>query len=420
MVTADPRAASQDMLKIAVVVNTFPSVSETFILNQITGLLDRGHSVDIVASRVRRNVVLHPDVRRYNLLSRTHTIHTPAGLFKRSVRAAGLIIACLPRDPRLLRTLDVFHYGRPALTLRPLYTSIPFLTRYDVVHCQYGPNGEAVGALVKRLGFQQRLVTTFHRYDLRLAEEQGSTIFEELRRQGDCFLSISSHTREALLRLGFDPAKIVYHPVGIDTRLFLPSDRAASRSSRQVRIATVARLVPQKDLHTGIRAIARLVRTVPGLQVRYDIVGGGPLRDELTQLAEALGLGGVVHFHGPLPQDRVVEILGLSDIFLLPSRDEVLPVSLMEAQAMGLPAIASAVAATAEIVLDGRSGFLVPPGDPDAIAAKLQLLIEHPERRGEFGLRGRRHIVAHFDIDILNDRLVEIYRRVVAGRPLAA
>jgi len=402
-------------LKIAFVVYRFPSLSETFILNQITGLLERGHEVDIFATLPRKDEAVHPDVERYNLLQRTRNVVVPQNLFVRAVRAPALLIAHAQRHPALLRATNIARYGRKAVSLRALYTAVPFLTRYDIVHCQYGPNGETVGALLKELGLQRRIVTTFHRSDIRLGQHQGIGLFRRLLAQGDCMIAISEYNRRQLLDWGFDPAKVIYHPVGIDCRIFARVPRLPSDSNGEIKIITVARLVPQKAIHNGILAVSKLVRDQPDLRLRYEIVGGGPLHEDLKTLIGRLGLEGVVHLHGPLRQDGVFEILRRGHIFLLPSLDEITPVALMEAQAMGLPAIATTVGSTSEVVLDERSGFLVPPGDVEALVAKLRLLVEQPQLRVAFGQYGSRHTLARFDVNVLNDRLVQIYRRVLGG-----
>jgi colanic acid/amylovoran biosynthesis glycosyltransferase len=228
-------------------------------------------------------------------------------------------------------------------------------------------------------------------------------------------IAISEPNRRQLLEWGFDPAKVVYLPVGIDCRVFTGVPRPSYDSSREISIITVARLVPQKAIHNGILAVSKLLRNQPDLRLRYEIVGGGPLHEDLQALIKHLGLEGVVHLHGPLRQDAVFEILRRGHIFLLPSIDEVTPVALMEAQAMGLPAIATTVGSTNEIVLDGRSGFLVPPEDVEALAVKLRLLVEQPHLRAALGEFGGHYVRAHFDINVLNDRLVEIYRHVLGG-----
>jgi len=402
-------------LTIAFVVDHFPALSETFILNQITGLLDRGHSVDIFARYPRSENIVHTDVERYGLLRRTRRIATPQSPFVRALKAAGMLAVHAPRRRALLRAVNVARYGHAAIGLHLLYTVVPFLNRYDIVHCQYGHVGEAIGAVLKELGLQRKLVTTFHRFDIRLAQTNGIGIFRRLLAQGDCFIAISEYNRQQLLAWGFDPAKIVYHPVGIDRRIFARVPQPADDSGHDIGIITVARLVPEKAIHNGILAVSKLLRGRPDLRLRYEIVGGGPLYGELTELIGHLGLESIVRLHGPLRQDAVFEILRRGHIFLLPSNDEITPVALMEAQAMGLPAIATTVGSTSEVVLDERSGFLVPPGDVDALAAKLRLLVEQPQLRAALGQYGSRHALARFDVNVLNDRLVRIYQRVLNG-----
>lgn len=390
-------------------------MSETFILNQITGLIDRGHTVDIFARYRWNEDVVHPDVERYGLLERTRHFTLPRNPLARAAMGAGMLIANVPGRPALLRAMNVVRYGRSAISLQLLHAAVLFQRRYDIVHCQYGTNGEVIGSALKELGLQQRLVTTFHGTDIRLAQRQGIGVYRRLLTQGDCFIAISDYSRRQLLAWGADPHKVVEHPVGIDCRLFARAPQASNDAVHDIGIVTVARLVPEKAIHNGILAVSKLLRDRPDLRLRYDIVGEGPLRAELTGLIRRLGLDGVVRMRGPLQQDSVIEILRRSDIFLLPSIAEVLPVVLMEAQATGLPVIATRVGAVDEIVLDERSGFLVPPGDVDAVAEKLQLLVAAPHLRGEFGENGRRHVMERFDVNVLNDRLVQIYRRVLAG-----
>jgi colanic acid/amylovoran biosynthesis glycosyltransferase len=414
-VAGSPPREENRPLRVAVVVHNFPSLSETFILSQVTGLLERGHEVDIFETNPRMDKSAHPDVARFGLLQRTRNVVVPHNLLARAVKAIGLLVAHAPRHPLLLRTMNVARYGRAAISLRVLHTAAPFLTPYDIVHCQYGTNGEAVGALLKELGLQHRLVTTFHRFDIRLAERPGAKPFRRLLAQGDCFIAISGSNRRLLLAMGVDPAKVVSLPVGIDCRVFRNTAQPSIVIGRDIRVVTVARLAPQKGLHHGILAISRLMRNNPDLRLRYEIVGGGPLHEDLTALIGHLGLGGVVRLHGPLKQDAVIDVLRRSHVFLLPSIDEVTPVSLMEALAVGLPVIATAVGSNEEIVAEGRSGFLVPMGDVEALAAKLQLLIDQPQLRAALGEFGGHYVLAHRDVNVLNDRLVEIYRHVLGG-----
>jgi colanic acid/amylovoran biosynthesis glycosyltransferase len=141
----------------------------------------------------------------------------------------------------------------------------------------------------------------------------------------------------------------------------------------------------------------------------------------LQQLVHHLMLEDVVELSGAYDQEQVIEALGQSDIFILPSLAEALPVVLMESQAMGLPAVATQVGSTDQIVLDGASGFLVEPGNVDALAGKLKYLLEHADQWAEMGWRGRQHVAEKFDINGLNDQLVAIYQRLLGmGRATPA
>ena len=104
-----------------------------------------------------------------------------------------------------------------------------------------------------------------------------------------------------------------------------------------------------------------------------------------------------------------------SDIFLLPSIEEALPVVLMEAQAIGLPVIATDVGSTSQIVIDGNTGFIVPKKEPAALEDRLLYLMDHPELWDEMGRNGRNVVESRYDINVLNRKLVDIYQEVLSN-----
>ena len=405
-------------VKIAFLVTHFPSLSETFILNQVTGLLDRGHEVHVYAQRPGEMSVTHPDVTRYRLLERTrYAPERPGNTLHRAVRALPLILEIGARAPGiLLRSLNVLRQGRQATSLKLLFSAAPFLrqaTRYDILHCHFGPNGNLAVRLRDIGAASGKIVTTFHGEDIRRALGKGETVYAPLRRGGDCLLSISQYNRRHLQAFGFDPLKIKHHPVGIALDRFVFRDAAEAgllRPDGPVRILTVARLVEEKGLQYGLRAVSALLKARPGLEVDYRIAGDGPRRGALNHLTQELGLCKSVTFLGAQDQAQVAQLMRESHLFLLPSVAEALPVVLMEAQAVGLPVVCTDVGSVGELVADGRSGFVVPPRDPEALAARLAHLVGHPESWPQMGRAGRTHVEAHYDIEQLNDRLVEIYR----------
>jgi len=210
-------------MKVAHIVPAFPVLSETFVLNQITGQLDRGHEVDIFANRINHKNTVHPDIIKYNLLQRTYCFSIPTNKTLRLLRGVFLAATNFHKNPRAIsRALNIAQHGKKALSLQILYTIIPFLEKnYDVIHCHFGPSGNRA-VILKELDLQSTIVTTFYGYDIRLAMEDRGSIYHRLFEVGDSFFSIANYTFKNLLDFGLDKNKILCHPVGIDLKKFSP------------------------------------------------------------------------------------------------------------------------------------------------------------------------------------------------------
>lgn len=405
-------------MRIAVLVFHFPSLSQTFVLNQIAGLIERGHEVDVYAREPDPGSTVHPDVEKYQLIERTTYIDIPKKRAARWKPALRIIARRLFTHPRMvLGALNSRRFGAAARSLVLLFVADAFMGRdYDVLYCQFGENGN-YGAMLKSLGFRFKLVTQFHGYDIRMGLEKGGQIYRDLFRTVDAVLSISDYNRKNLLNFGLESEKIIHHPVGIDLRKFEDRWKGWSGSvPSRVKILTVARLQKEKALHLGIEAIAHVIQANPGLEIEYNIIGGGPLETELRKLVEDLKLDGVVRFLGGKKQTEVIAALQENHIFLLPSVAEALPVVIMEALAAGLPVLATKVGSVHELVIDGRNGFVVPPNDVNALVEKLGLMVSSPGQWREWGRMGREHIRANYDVNLLNDRLVELFERLAGTR----
>jgi colanic acid/amylovoran biosynthesis glycosyltransferase len=397
----------------------FPVLSETFILNQITGLLDLGHELDIYAYHKRIAPKEHDKVKAYDLLSRTYTPEVSAIRSWPRLKAIWLIGANFHKNPAaILKSLNALRYSRDALRLRLLPVCLKHFKRnsYDIIHCHYGSNGN-LGVLLKELGgIKAKVVTMFHGYDIRLALVYGGSIYAHLQDRGDCFLSISKYSRMQLEKFGFDSHKVVDQPVGIDLNRFpfrWDRENIPLNHGERIKILTVARLVKEKGIEYGIKSIHKLVKSNSNIKVRYIIIGEGILKEQLKELVARLNLVEVVEFLGEMNHADISKQMRGAHIFLLPSVAEVLPVTLMEAQAVGLPVVATDVGGISEIVADGKSGFLVPAHNKSALTTKLEYLISHPEIWLEMGKCGRRIVEERYDIKKLNQRLVNIYNALI-------
>lgn len=406
-------------MRIAFIVDTFPGLSETFILNQITGLLGLGHEVDVYAYYRRNTLKIHEEVKMYDLLNRTYYPEAPAIKSWPKFKAILLIIINFHKNPlAILKSLYVFKYSKDALRLKLLPVCLRHFKKnsYDIIHCHYGPNGN-LGVLLKELGaIKGKVVTTFHGYDIRRGLKYGAGTYAHLRDRGDCFLSISKYNRVQLEKFGFDSSKIIDHEVGIDLDRFpfrWDKENTPPNHREHIKILTVARLIREKGLEYGIRSIHELLTNNPNLNVQYSIIGEGILREQLKELVAELNLVDVVRFLGEADQAEISKQMQEAHIFLLPSIGEALPVVLMEAQATGLPVVATDVGSVAEIVADGKSGFLVSAQDVIGLANKLEYLIKHPEIWPEMGRCGRKIVEERYDIKKLNQRLVKIYNALL-------
>ncbi len=404
-------------MNIAFIIEEFPALSETFILNQITGLLDLGHKVNIFAITNPGDKKIHQDVKKYDLMDKTHYLpQIPKNIIIRFLKALLLIIKNLHRNPGLItNALNFLKNGKGSLSFRNLYFVIPFLDEdYDIIQCHFGPNGN-IGARLKQIGIKGKLVTMFHGYDIRLGLREGKDIYSQLFELGDTFLSISDYNRRNLILLGADPEKIIFHPVGIDTDKYpFKWNSAQAEYSKDITIITVARLCEGKGLQYGIRAIRKLLDQKPGLHLKYNIIGVGPLENQLNSLVRELDLNTVVHFLGPMEEEEVRRNLQLAHIFLLPSIAEALPVVLMEALSTGLPVVATTVGSISQLIMNEKTGFLVPPKDIDALSDRLIYLIENPELWPQMGQRGCELIKKNYDIKILNKQLTQIYSQLLS------
>ena len=403
-------------MRIAFITDAFPAVSETFILNQVTGLLDLGHDVSVFTGSGH---VYGGDAgggKSYGLADRTFCHNEkPRGVFPRVSGAFPIIFRRVFTSPMVvLRSLNFFRYGMDALSLGLLYKADLFLEkgRFDVIYCQFGTNGN-IGAILKELGIRGKLVTMFHGYDVRRGVAEGGGIYKKLFRLGDLFLSISDYNYKHLVGFGADPARIRYHPVGIDPDEF-PFKERAPRGT--LNILTVARLVREKALDNAIKALHILVKEYGMDNIKYLIAGGGPEEDHLKELAAELGVSDKMKFAGPLGRAEVIRLYAEAHLYVLSSAQEALPVTLMEAQASGLPVVSTDVGSVNEIVADGRTGFLVRPGDERALAGKIRELMDQPGAWPGMGKAGRGVIEEKYDIRKLNRELVGIFEGLTRGR----
>jgi colanic acid/amylovoran biosynthesis glycosyltransferase len=411
-------------MRAAILVRRFPKLSETFILGQITGLVDAGIDVDIFALKPGEDDAVHPQVQKYELMRRTHYLQPPRSPVARVAgairRVAGHRVQWWQRAAMLRSVRSPLH-GGTASAFSLLYAGASFFATgpHDVVHCQFGNLGLMALRLRQMGALPGRIVVSFRGADLTV--EGAFEHYAELFRVADLFLPVCGAFADRLVAMGCNPDRIRVHRSGTDLNAFPFAGRGRG-PNEPTHFITVARLVEKKGVEYGIRAVARLA--AGGRRVRYTIVGDGELRRSLEQLAASLGAADVVRFTGPLDRDGVAATLRDAHVLVAPSvtgadgDQEGIPNVLKEAMASGMPVASTLHSGIPELVDDGVSGFLVPERNPEALAERLALLADSPDRWPAMGRAGRARVEAEYDRERLNGQLVDMYRAVVAARPI--
>ena len=223
------------------------------------------------------------------------------------------------------------------------------------------------------------------RLDEKVARAATSIFISHFARSQAMLFSDPTHwARMRIVHCGIDPARLPPRGPARDRPGGAPGPH----------VLFVGRLAGVKGAPLLLEAAARLAPRHPGLRVT--LVGDGPERPALERRAAALGLAAAVRFTGFLGEDGVAARLAEADMLVLPSFAEGVPVVLMEAMASALPVVASRIMGIPELVEDGRSGILVPPGDVDALEGALCRLADDPERAGAMGRAGRARVETEF------------------------
>jgi glycosyltransferase involved in cell wall biosynthesis len=331
----------------------------------------------------------------------------------------------LPRGTVNTHVPELHRELRPADDVRAVWKLERLMRarRPQIVHTHMAKAG-ALGRLAARRTGVPVVIHTFHGHVLEgyfsgwksrafLATERG------LARMSDALVAVSPAVREELLALGIGrPGQWRVIPVGLDLHDLLTRevDRAQARGALGLPetgpvVGIVGRLVAIKDHVTFLDAAARVARERP--DVTFVVAGGGELRSELEVRARHL-LGDRCRFLGWVMD--LPTLYAALDVVVLTSRNEGTPVALIEAGAAGKPAVATRVGGVADVVQDGKTGLLVQPGDPRAVAAGISALLDDPGRARALGEAAKREASSRFTIERLADDLAGLYGELLARK----
>lgn len=346
-------------------------------------LAERGHSVILVATERMGSDVHVPLFSQVSLLS------------------------CPLYDPGLPPTKRWFS------TLRAWYAFRNIVRQQapDIVHLHWLLNSSAILAFT---GLRNLVITVWGsdmvHYGPR-AEPNRSVFYKRHALGQAAAITASSHFLAQECERYLDtPHKVCVVPFGVDTRLFSP--RRNRPRSEGIVIGFVKHLEPQYGVDDLIAAFEQVVVRYPN--ARLILAGKGALEQSLRERVYSKGLTNSVDFAGEMPHHMVPDLLSRCDIFVMPSLREALGVSAIEALSMEIPVVATWVGGIPEVVRDSVTGFLVPPGSPDALAEAILRLAEDENLRQRMGREGRRDMIERYEWRECVDRMVAVYRDVTA------
>lgn len=320
----------------------------------------------------------------------------------------------------------------------------PRVLPYDVVHANFFMSGQVGLRLKQRFGTP--LVTTFHALGLVRREHQKEAdrfpaeriqIERELVQRSDCIVAACPQDEDDLQRLyGAAPSRLTQVPCGVDVTALYPGDRAGARERLGLQaddfiVLQLGRLVPRKGIANVVRAMA-LLPPAAGRTARLVVVGGDadtpdevatPEIARLRGIALEAGVAERVSFTGRRGRDELRDWFVACDVFVTTPWYEPFGITPLEAMACARPVVGSAVGGIGYTVQHGRTGFLVPPEDPGALAHRLQLLQHQPALAAAMGQAGMQRVRSHFTWQQVAAQLARVYegvRRPAAPRAAAA
>lgn len=404
---------------IAYLTGEYPRATDTFIQREVAAL--RGHGIEVITCSIRRTGAEHlvgPEqrteaqntfhviaaaARPLNFL-RSHltaALRSPAGYF----RALGLALKTGAGGARA-QVYQLIYFAEAVVLA-------DFLKRRGVTHLHnhIATASCTVAMLVQEIS---GIPFSFTIHGPGIFFEPTIWRIDEKIARAKFVVCISDFCRSQAMIFS-DPdqwSKLHIVHCGVEPHRYSAADDGSSKP-HDARLLFVGRLAGVKGLAVLFAAVEQLLPSFAQLHVT--LIGDGPERAAMEREAQARGLGNVVEFVGYKSQAEVAAALGQSDMLVLPSFAEGVPVVLMEAMASGIPVITTRIAGIPELVEDGVAGLLVPPGDETALIQAIARLSGDRPLRVKMGQAGRKKVVADFNLEKEAEWLAELFKTYAGG-----
>lgn len=405
--------------KIIHLVGHFPSVSETFIANQIIVSIQEGFSVTILADKLLsiKKSSQTEIFEEYELHKKTkvYSSNIPKNKLFKLLKAIFLLLIHIRHFRVFVRSLNQKKFKGKAKSLKLWYQAAFFLDYYktDLFHAHFGVNGVLLADLKEIGAIKGRILVSFYGYDTFSTKQNRRKIenyYKRLFFQAYKIHTNSNYLFQNLKLLNVPENKLIINHVGVDQQIFKYKERVPTENFNFI---TVGRLIELKGHIYGLQLIKKLKEK--GYKVHYNIIGDGEEMRSLVKKSIYLGIQENVTFYGIQNQSTILNLLYQNDLFLMLSitdntgRAEGQGLVTAEAQASGIPAIGFNSGGVPETIIDKKTGFIVPEKNIDALFEKVEILINNQKLRLEFGRNAVNLINDNFNNTKQALKLTEIY-----------
>ncbi|MDB2265753.1 glycosyltransferase family 4 protein [Halorubrum ezzemoulense] len=393
-----------EQLGVLYYVSSFPKLSESFILNEINELYNRGHNIAVFAQSDPEENITHEEYEDINV---------PVCYADASYTDFPQLLSKKPAQMAISHTTDGFleyyspkQIGHNLLLGKQCAEFIESLDfDIDVVNAHFA-SPTRIGAILAARHYGISCTVTAHAFEIFRSPNvpQVRYICDSM----DHVIVPSEYNRDYLREEIGIANDITVVPATTQVEKFEPAAPTVEN-----RLLTVARLVEKKGYEYGIEAVNKLIEQ--GYDVEYHIVGTGDRKDRLQQQVKENGIEDHVEFLDHVSDERLQKELSEAAVFMLPcviaedgDRDA-MPVVLKEAMASETACVSTTVSAIPELITDGHDGLLVPEKEPDELASTVQELLGNPEKRKDIAVNGRETVHNKFDIAESVDTLTEVF-----------
>jgi len=376
-------------VNICFCVSSFPTVSQTFVTSQVMYAVAQGHQVTVAC--------------------KTFEAETPLSDEEKALLTDVRIVVWPPTRPSLLQAIPRHLADR--LAARMDRSAWRRQIDADVVIAHFGYRGAAVARAQKGWKHRPPLVTVFHGRDVSVEYQRDRLErYRDLFIQGDLHVTVNAQFAKRLVECGAPDARVETRHLGIPVSRYAYS---APKVDTTLRLFSLCRLVEKKGLKTAIDALVLLHQHHPEIGWRYDIGGDGPLTSELQDQVTRNGLQDRVRFLGALPHQDALKRITNSDVLLAPSctakdgDQEGIPVTLMEAMALGTPVCATRHSGIPELVTHHETGLLSDEYNAEELCQNILFLAQNPQNVRALATAARKRVEHDYNEDLQNAEFLE-------------